>query len=402
MHSFLRSTASVSALAAFVAASPLSAQSNTFPASGNVGIGTTNPSSKVQIIDGTGVGSGLLVQAGYPYGAGTYPSILKLKDKDNQYELFTVNSDGSFAFNRGPDRVLTGAATGNIGVGTASPQASLDIWKAYSAGTDSLRFSYNDGSAYWMGIRPYVVSAGNVGYLFRTNNGTTTTDAMAITGVGNVGIGTAVPYAPLEVAVKGGTNDVRLGFYIGRQTTGVAAVGMGVSSRFYLEDAGGALIETNGIASVWTDPSAANRAARMDFYSSKNNTSSVAMSIGSTGYVGIGTTNPTNKLEVNGTIRAKEVIVETTGWSDYVFAPDYKLAPLSEVEAHIQAKGTLPGIPSAAEVAEHGVSVGDLQAKLLAKMEEMTLHLIAQEKGLAELRAENARLQEEVAALKKD
>jgi hypothetical protein len=116
------------------------------------------------------------------------------------------------------------------------------------------------------------------------------------------------------------------------------------------------------------------------------------MVIDENGNVGIGTTNPTNKLEVAGTIRTKEVIVETTGWSDYVFAPDYRLAPLSEVEAHIQAKGTLPGIPSAAEVAEHGVSVGDMQAKLLAKIEELTLHVIEQEKRIAELEAEKAAL----------
>jgi hypothetical protein len=100
------------------------------------------------------------------------------------------------------------------------------------------------------------------------------------------------------------------------------------------------------------------------------------------GNVGIGTTNPTHKLAVNGTIKAKEVIVETTGWSDYVFAEDYALAPLAEVEAHIKEHKHLPGIPSAAQVADHGISVGDMQARLLAKIEELTLHQIAQEKIL--------------------
>jgi hypothetical protein len=109
--------------------------------------------------------------------------------------------------------------------------------------------------------------------------------------------------------------------------------------------------------------------------------------------VGIGTTNPTHKLAVNGTIKAKEVIVETTGWSDYVFAEDYRLAPLAEVEAHIREKGHLPGIPSAAEVEEGGVSLGEMQAKLLAKVEELTLHLIRIER-------ENAGLRREVDALK--
>jgi hypothetical protein len=102
------------------------------------------------------------------------------------------------------------------------------------------------------------------------------------------------------------------------------------------------------------------------------------------GNVGIGTRDPTHKLAVNGTIKAKEIIVETTGWSDYVFADNYALAPLTEVEAHIKEHKHLPGIPSASQVAEQGVSVGDMQAKLLAKIEELTLHQIAQEKRARE------------------
>ena len=108
------------------------------------------------------------------------------------------------------------------------------------------------------------------------------------------------------------------------------------------------------------------------------------------GNVGIGTTNPTHKLAVNGTIKAKEVLVETTGWPDYVFADNYALCPLSEVEAHIKKHKHLPGIPSASQVANQGVSVGDMQAKLLAKIEELTLHQIAQE---TRLRAQDARIQ---------
>jgi hypothetical protein len=101
------------------------------------------------------------------------------------------------------------------------------------------------------------------------------------------------------------------------------------------------------------------------------------------GNVGIGNVDPgSNKLAVNGTIKAKEIIVETTGWADYVFAEDYTLTSLTEVEAHIKEHKHLPGIPSAAQVAEQGVSIGDMQARLLAKIEELTLHQIEQQKML--------------------
>jgi hypothetical protein len=122
------------------------------------------------------------------------------------------------------------------------------------------------------------------------------------------------------------------------------------------------------------------------------NAGSYGLFIKNTGNVGIGTTAPTHKLSVNGTIRAKEIIVDNTNWADYVFEEDYRLAPLAEVESHIKAKGHLPGIPSAAEVAEKGVNMGDMQAKLLSKVEELTLHLIRMEK-------ENAALRERVVAL---
>jgi hypothetical protein len=96
---------------------------------------------------------------------------------------------------------------------------------------------------------------------------------------------------------------------------------------------------------------------------------------------------------VNGTIGAKEVIITNTGWSDYVFRPGYRLRPLSEVNAYIHAHHHLPDIPSEAEAMAKGVGVGEMQAKLLAKVEELTLHMIQQEKENRELRDRIARLE---------
>ena len=117
------------------------------------------------------------------------------------------------------------------------------------------------------------------------------------------------------------------------------------------------------------------------------------LKLGNTGNVGIGTTNPgAYKLAVEGIIGARDIIVTNVPWSDYVFRPGYRLRPLSEVNAFIQANHHLPDIPSEAEVKAQGVSVVEMQSKLLAKVEELTLHMIQQEK-------ENQALRERIAQL---
>jgi len=107
------------------------------------------------------------------------------------------------------------------------------------------------------------------------------------------------------------------------------------------------------------------------------------------GKVGIGIENPVEKLDVNGTIRAKEVKIEATGWPDFVFTKDYRLPSLSDVEKHIKDNGTLPNIPSEQEVKENGIAVGDIQVKLLQKVEELTLYVIEQNKTIEALKEEN-------------
>jgi len=82
--------------------------------------------------------------------------------------------------------------------------------------------------------------------------------------------------------------------------------------------------------------------------------------------------------------------VTSTG-ADYVFEPDYRLRPLSEIAGYVEANHHLPDIPSADEMKQKGIGVGEMQAKLLAKIEELTLHMIEQEKEIESLRERLAR-----------
>jgi len=104
------------------------------------------------------------------------------------------------------------------------------------------------------------------------------------------------------------------------------------------------------------------------------------------GNVGIGTTNPDELLTVNGAIHAKEIKVDLTGsLADFVFSPDYKLKSLTELEQYLKENRHLPEIPSATEVKENGLSLGEMQNKLLQKIEELTLYVIEQDKSKKEL-----------------
>ena len=118
------------------------------------------------------------------------------------------------------------------------------------------------------------------------------------------------------------------------------------------------------------------------------------------GNFGIGTdlsSNPNNyKLAVNGTIGAKEIKVETTSWSDYVFDDKYKLQELKDLENYIKENRSLPNIPTEEEVIKNGINVAEMDSKLLQKIEELTLYLIEQNKRIEKLEKENESLKTKI------
>nr|WP_315202935.1 tail fiber protein [uncultured Flavobacterium sp.] len=110
------------------------------------------------------------------------------------------------------------------------------------------------------------------------------------------------------------------------------------------------------------------------------------------GNLGIGTTAPDEKLTVKGKIHTQEVRVDMTGAlvPDYVFANDYKLQSLSEIESYIKKNNHLPEIPSAGEIEKNGLLLAEMNMNLLKKVEELTLYMIEQNKIILE---QNKRLE---------
>lgn len=108
------------------------------------------------------------------------------------------------------------------------------------------------------------------------------------------------------------------------------------------------------------------------------------------------------RLRIDGLIIAKEIQVKADVWADFVFEKEYDLPSLSEVEIQISETGHLKGIPSAKEVEENGFSLGEMDSKLLQKIEELTLYMIDVNKRVNELETENRELKEKVNRLENE
>jgi hypothetical protein len=309
---------------------------------------------------------------------------------------------------------------GNVGVGTTSPSGLLHIYKNQAAVTaitvdnDSgvagvgQGINFNYGSLGTIGaVRHYYNGHWNMG--FKVWNGAAT-EMVTIQDTGNVGIGTTAPAYKLDVAGDIRTNGLmRLnnvtiqsslaaqnGWQRGAFGYGInwdpVALNWAVTDQTYNQ----ASLQISGSASLlYTAHSGPLATPQTDAQWHSND----RFYVGYDGNVGIGTVAPQYKLAVNGTIGAKEVIVTTTGWSDYVFKPDYRLRPLKEIALYIKANHHLPEIPSEAEVQGKGISLGEIQAKLLAKVEELTLHMIQAEERNDRLEQANEKLKERLARL---
>jgi hypothetical protein len=270
---------------------------NTFPASGNVGIGTTTPAVPLDVS-----GSSMIARFGAS-GSGN-DNWIHLVGSSQNWDLGATSANYFGIAEAGVAYRLVVVPGGGVGVGTLTPIGKLSV-SSSDAGV------WGDGPTAWTSAYSlFGPNAGNPLGAALAISYSTTDDMANITS-----LAPTVAWKPLRIAAS--------------QINLATSTGNGGTSMF----------------------------------------------INSSGNVGIGTTNPQYKLSVNGTIQAKEVIVNT-GWADYVFQADYRVRPLTELAAFIKANHHLPDIPSETEIKDKGVSLGDMQTKLLAKIEELTLQMI--------------------------
>ena len=335
---------------------------------------------------------------------------------------------GSLTFNeqfQGPR--LTLEPGGNVGVGTEFPDTTLHVVGALkvqdgSEAAGKVLTSDADGLASWQ------TPTGGGGHWVANGNDIHNANT------GNVGIGITDPSVPLEVKALNGGNEPGIGL-LSYNAVSTPTWGSGIS--FALNNSTNSKVTYGRIYGVVSDNTAgqedgwlqlghrlngnmvyplylrddevgigtSNPGSKLHVTNAANGITVVTnttasgdtpllvrsgngavegLCVRANGNVGVGTTSPQSKLAVNGKITAKEVEVTLAGFPDYVFEADYDLMTLEEVEAYIQEHGHLPNVPSACEVEENGLGLGEMNKILLEKVEELTLHLIEQQKRLDE------------------
>ncbi len=342
-----------------------------------VGIGTSEPAKKLQVGENTIPNSEGMIRlasrSGTEGSSREWDIGVPETDADSSGTGYSFVIDDISA-GGGPE-VIVKWGSGNVGIGTSSPAYLLDV---------DGRMRVREEGGLNAGIWFYQTAPGENRALVGMYDDNTvgfygasggSWDLLMNTTTGNVGIKTAVPQAPLHVV---SSSDVAPG------SGGVLVLGT--------TSGGNLALDNNEIM-------ARNNGATSPLYLN-NEGGNVHMAV-SGGGVSIGTTTiPTGVLlAVDGKVLCEEMEVQLSGdWPDFVFAEDYPLMPLDELERNIAQNGHLPGIPSAAEVAARGLNVGQMQAQTLQKVEELTLHMIDLHKRLQALEQENRELRDRLQA----
>lgn len=397
---------------------------------GEVGIGTTTPASLLDVTSSSGKRMW--------FNRNDEASVSFVPNNGNSIFHMHHGHDNKLYFSHGSTvggaKIMTIHNSGKVGIGTESPSARLDVISP-NGSENSLRLGRLDNANYW-GVN----HAGNDFRLY--NSASSGSDILFGVDPGGgiknnkVGIGVALPETKLHVEdsyILSGGSGTTHGFRLKRDNLddydirhldggltiynstdarkeltfkGDGKIGVGTTNvgtgpapapNLKMQIDGDFTVESGHLISIdqnyfthgymkFDNTIAKARFRLHGYYGFRfDDNGGTRMIIEQGGNVGIGTTNPDGwKLAVNGKIRAKEVKVQT-GWADFVFEENYDLPSLKEVEEHITEKGHLKDIPSAREVEENGILLGQMDSKLLQKIEELTLYTIQQEKKIQSL-----------------
>ncbi|MCL2290028.1 MAG: hypothetical protein FWC34_04895, partial [Bacteroidetes bacterium] len=277
---------------------------------------------------------------------------------------------------------------GSVGIGVTTPQAKLHVGQDILAEGDITtrdKLVLSPGS---LGRDSWEISRTNNGLNFVYRISSTNNNILFLDNNGHIGVGKTNPSSALDVNGTATVNELRAqsATIANALTAGSAAitgttqltgnVGIGTAPAQEKLNVNGSFKATNAditntlIAGTLTSKGALN-----------------AQTATINGTVTADALNA-ESAKISGRICAKEVRVAVSGgpcWPDFVFAKDYKLPTLNEVEQFINENQHLPNVPSAAEVEANGIELGEMNAILLRKVEELTLYIIQMEKRLSEI-----------------
>jgi len=365
-------------------------QTNTFPSSGNVGIGTLSPIGRLQVQEGSYdlLIGGSFVDIGLNGITGSWARAFRIVNTSNSngqdggaFGVYGTGTTPAYAFIAIPTADVTGYNSskilvlnnsGNVGIGTTAPGSTLQVAGDARFGTngtytdlrlftDAVLTGYNQTNS----ITPTVIPGEGTAYTaFHLKNAVSAgKNQMDLIVDGSIGVGITGRPAALIYA-QGLAEQFRMGYDAADYNS------------FIVGSTGSLAITAHG-----TNPN-------------------ITLAPGGTGNVGIGTIHPLYTLDVYGIIHAKQVNVDASGTPDYVFDKDYHLPTLAETAAYIDKNHHLSEIPSAAEITKDGLNLGEMNKLLLKKVEELTLYLIEKDKtekeqsGIDKQQGEQLKLQQ--------